>query len=158
MVSAEIAMLSNMIKRQMPQHDDSISHEGSMERPAHHRMTHMQGRIIHYIHHEQKKEDVFQRDIEKAFSIRRSTATNILQLMEQNELIRREAVPYDARLKKIILTEKSYACHFEIRKKMEEIEKRLQKDIPLEELDIFRKVLEKMKRNLDPRCDSGDDI
>ena len=45
---------------------------------------------------EHQDQDVFQKDFEAHFSIRRSTATNMLKLMETNGLILRESVPYDA--------------------------------------------------------------
>ena len=47
----------------------------------------------------------FQRDVEAEFNVRRSTATEILKQMERGGLIRRVPVDYDARLKKIELTE-----------------------------------------------------
>ena len=51
--------------------------------------------------------DLRQKDFEQQFNIRRSTASNILALIEKNGLIQRESVPYDARLKKIVLTDKA---------------------------------------------------
>ena len=55
--------------------------------------------------------DIFQKDFEEEFSIRRSTATKILQLMEKNGLIERQKVESDARLKKIVLTNKALDIH-----------------------------------------------
>ena len=69
-------------------------------------ITGAQAHIINFIHNESKNRDVFQRDIEKEFDIRRSSVTNALQLMELKGLIVRMNVPIDARLKKINLTEK----------------------------------------------------
>ena len=63
----------------------------------------MQGWIIGYLYQNRDKE-VFQRDIQEQFSIRRSTVTGILQLMEKNGLITRSSVERDARLKKLELT------------------------------------------------------
>ena len=68
-------------------------------------LTLMHGWIIRYLIENQDK-DIYQKDIEKHCSIGRSTVTNILQLMEKKGLIRREAVPNDARLKKVMLTQK----------------------------------------------------
>ena len=56
-----------------------------------------------------REEQVFQRDIEREFSITRSTVTNILQLMERKGYIERRSVPQDARLKKLVLTEEENA-------------------------------------------------
>ena len=54
---------------------------------------------------------VFQRDIEREFSITRSTVTNILQLMERKGYITRQSVEQDARLKQLVLTEKGRQFH-----------------------------------------------
>ena len=54
---------------------------------------------------------VFQRDIEREFSITRSTVTNILQLMERKGYIERRSVPQDARLKQLVLTEEGIRFH-----------------------------------------------
>ena len=47
--------------------------------------------------------DTFPKDIEKEFSINRSTTSEMLKLMCKNGMITREEVDYDARLKKIVL-------------------------------------------------------
>ena len=52
-----------------------------------------------------------QRDIEREFSITRSTVTNILQLMERKGYIQRQSVPQDARLKQLVLTEEGIRFH-----------------------------------------------
>ena len=54
---------------------------------------------------------MYQRDIEREFSITRSTVTNILQLMERKGYIERQSVPQDARLKRLILTEEGRRVH-----------------------------------------------
>ena len=51
------------------------------------------------------------RDIEREFSITRSTVTNILQLMERKGYIERRSVPQDARLKQLVLTEEGTRFH-----------------------------------------------
>lgn len=72
--------------------------------------TPMHGWIMEYLYRHQD-EAVFQRDIEHAFSITRSSVTNILQLMERKGYIERQSVPQDARLKKLVLTEQGRAFH-----------------------------------------------
>ena len=81
-------------------------------------MTMMQGWIIGYLYRNQKKE-IFQKDLEAEFSIARSTATGILQLMEKKGYLMRQSVPNDARLKKLVLTEMgaygaSFATNFNV--------------------------------------------
>lgn len=72
--------------------------------------TPMHGWIIEYLYRH-RDEPVFQRDIEREFSITRSTVTNILQLMERKGYIRRQSVPQDARLKQLVLTEEGVLFH-----------------------------------------------
>ena len=69
-------------------------------------ITGVQSRVMHYILEHGQDGPVFQRDVEAAFNLSRSTTTNILQLMEKNGLICRESVAQDARLKRIVLTQK----------------------------------------------------
>ena len=93
--------------------------------------------------------DIFQKDFAAHFSIRRSTATNMLKLMETNGLILREPVPYDARLKKIILTEKAIALHKQIEQHIALSENVIRKGITPEELEVFFSVIDKIKNNLE---------
>ena len=96
----------------------------------------------------QSKKDILQKDIEKILNIRRSTTTEILQIMERENLIKRIAVLDDKRLKKIILSDKglNYVKQFE--KKIKQVEKCLLNDISEEEQEQFFKILEKIKTNL----------
>lgn len=73
-------------------------------------VTPMHNWIMAYLYH-RREEEVFQRDIERDFSITRSTVTNILQLMEQKGYIVRQSVPQDARLKKLVLTDAGASTH-----------------------------------------------
>ena len=109
--------------------------------------TGMHGYIIGYLKRHEN-EEIFQRDVEKHFSIRRSTATAILQLMEKNGLIQRVAVEYDARLKKIVLTEKAermVRLFDEERHRTEEI---LKKDLTEQQVELLLGLLKKMSENL----------
>lgn len=53
--------------------------------------------------------EVYQRDIEEAFSVSRATASNMLAVMERKGLIERVQVSHDARLKRLVLTDKAAA-------------------------------------------------
>lgn len=50
-------------------------------------------------------EIVYQRDIEKNFGIRPSSVTSVISNLEEKNMLAREAVSGDARLKKLVLTE-----------------------------------------------------
>lgn len=105
------------------------------------------GRIIGYLWHNRDK-DVYQRDIEKEFGIRRSTATRLLQLMESNGLITREQVMSDARLKKIVLTQKAVEMEQEIHKVIDSFEEQLSQAFTPEEEEEFRMLLGKLNARL----------
>ena len=108
------------------------------------------GWTIKYLY-ENRDKDIFQKDFENEFSIRSSTATNILKALEQKGLIERVSVTNDARLKKIILTERAIEIHKQIKREMEEREHRIRKGISKEELDTFFSVLDKIARNLEEK-------
>ena len=91
--------------------------------------------------------DVYQRDIEQWFNIRRSSVTALLQGMEQDGFITRCAVEKDARLKRLVATEKGRACHAEIEACIAQFEDDLQSGIDPQQGAIARAVLEQTLRN-----------
>ena len=60
-------------------------------------LTGVQSRLIHFVLTKSAAGPVFQRDVEAAFGLSRSTVTGILQLMEKNGLILRESAENDGR-------------------------------------------------------------
>lgn len=111
-------------------------------------LTLMQCWIIKYLYQRQE-EDIFQKNIEADFSIARSTATGILQLMEKRGYIQRVNIERDARLKKIILTQKGIEQEETTRRNIQRIESMLVQGISQEELDTFYRVIEKMRSNIE---------
>ncbi len=138
MIGHRIRTLNNLIKRDI-EHSELFQLGQS---------TGLHGWAIGWLY-KNRDRDVFQRDFEEHFSIRRSTASNIISLMEKNGMIRRESVEYDARLKKLVLTEQALEFHRRIRQDIEAREKRLQKNISPEDLECFFKVAEQIKANLE---------
>ena len=138
MVGFEIETVHNLLKRDF----EKLLNNEKMKN-----ITGVQKWVIGYLS-EHEGEDVFQRDLEEEFSIRRSTATGILQLMEKNDLIVRVPVSYDARLKKLVLTQKALDIQYEINREIQAHDKKLRNGISEEELEVFFKVMNKIKRNL----------
>lgn len=103
--------------------------------------------IIAYLHDHSDK-DVFQRDIEQEFQVRRSTVSSVLSLLEQNGYIERIAVQDDHRLKKIVLTQKACAVVDKIKSDRAQLEQRIVCGISDDELEIFKQTLNKIKQNL----------
>ncbi len=134
----EFRTLNNLIKRYFEQHKPQELKNS----------TGVHGWAIRYFY-ENREKDIFQRDFEARFSIRRSTATNILKLMEKNGLITREAVRYDARLKKIVLTDKAVAIHKDATQNIEIFENTLKNGLTQQETEFLYKILDKIKANLE---------
>lgn len=109
-------------------------------------LTHVQTRVIFFVY--QAKTPVFQKDIEALLKVRRSTATEILNILQRDGYLKREKVDYDKRLKVITLTDKSLQIITDIGKHVEETEKMLRQGIDKESLSTFFKVLDKIKENL----------
>ena len=76
----------------------------------------------------------------------------ITVLMEKNGLICRESVAQDARLKRIVLTQKAVDLHRQIEEDIAGFEEMLAQGIPDEDQETFLRVAQKMRENL------GDDI
>ena len=119
------------------------------------KMTGTHGWAVGYFYNNRHR-DIFQKDFEQEFDIRRSTASNILSLMEKNGLITRQSVPNDARLKKIILTDKALEIQSAVDKSLDRLENTMKQGITEEELSVFFRVLDKICNNLE-RNDASND-
>ncbi len=102
------------------------------------------GYIISYLC-DNEEENIFQRDIEKEFDLRRSTVSTILKELEKEGLIERKSVSSDARLKKVIPTEGAKMINEACKKELETFVGNLISDINPQNLDIFSKVLFELK-------------
>ncbi len=145
-LSFELHRSSRLVKRYM----DNDASKMYVEK-----MTGTHGWAIGFFFHNRDK-DIFQKDFEQEFNIRRSTASNILSLIEKNGLIKRENVPYDARLKKITLTQKALDVQSVVDDAFERLEDKLRKDISEEDLQVFFRVIDKINSNLE-RNDADND-
>lgn len=111
-------------------------------------LTMMQSWILGFIYRNPQRE-IFQKDIEAKFSIARSTATGILQLMEKNGYIRRISLPRDARMKKLELTPKGIQMQEITLENIQRMENKLREGISQEDIEIFFRVIRKMRSNVE---------
>lgn len=102
--------------------------------------------IMAYLY-EHRDRDIFQKDLEEQLNVRRSTISKVLNIMEEKELIRREQVARDGRLKKIVLTEQSMERVGLWRERSRQIESRLTRGFTEEELEQLCFLLNKAKHN-----------
>lgn len=109
--------------------------------------TRMQCATLHYLRRHQD-EDVFQKDLEAAFSISGATVTNILKVMEKDGLIIRVAMEKDARLKKLVMTEKGMQYDKVAYSNVARLETGMEKGFTEEEITRFREYLDRLTQNI----------
>lgn len=136
-IGRSIHILSRQVKRKI---DEAV---------IKYNVTSVQCGVIEYISYASKKGNVYAKDIEKKFNMRRATVAEILSLMEKNNLIERKANESDGRLKQIILTEKSLEIKNRIKKEVKKVEEDLRKDLSEQEVNQFMTILRKMSANLE---------
>lgn len=133
----EIKVLSRLLRREL---------DASEEKNRIESLTSSNGSVIGYLAHAEG--DVYQRDVEAHFSVRRSTASRMLGTLEEKGLIRRENVRSDARLKKIVLTDEGWELHRYVSGAISRIGENATDGISAEELEAFYITLQKIKTNL----------
>ena len=93
---------------------------------------------------EHSNEDVYQKDLENVLNLRRATVSGVLHTMEKNALITRVTDSNDTRTKKVIIGKRAEDIFNKNKKRFEEIEKLISKDISKDEIN----VISKMKQNI----------
>ena len=129
-----VSKLSNKLRRKIDAFSSRQDFSGS------------EGKVLHFIL--AQSGDVFQKDVEEEYSLRPSTATELLKKMEKNGLIYRQAMPNDARMKKIIVTDKALQYKDIVMNDILSLEEELTKGISPKDLDVFFDVIEKMMVNI----------
>jgi len=106
--------------------------------------------IILYLEESNEKDlRVCQHHLEEEFGITRSAVSRSLKLMEQKGLIERQPVPGDARLKRIVLTQKSKEITDALRKNTRETEKTLRRGLSEEEIETLHDLLGRLLKNVE---------
>ena len=111
-------------------------------------MSGAQGNILNFILVEGQKHSIYQKDIEKYFGICRSAVTNIIPTLEKKGYICRASVANDARLKKVMLTEKGRENHEKLGEIFQKMDAQLEEGITEEELHAFMHVIDKVYYNM----------
>lgn len=134
----ELRALDNLIKRFIDNQMNCMKID---------RVTGSNGWIIGYLRNNEDR-DVYQKDLEAEFNITRSTASKVLNLMEEKEFIRRVSVPEDARLKKLVLTQKSIEMAKEMEHNRDMVEAQITKGFSEDELEQFYSYIDRIKHNV----------
>ena len=136
----QIKVLSNLIKREV----GNYGCEKYLDELTGNNMF-----IIGYLAKHGER-DIFQKDLEEVFSVRRSTMSAIILRMEKKGFLIRESVACDARLKKLVLTEKGRQIHEMIESRIADTEEKLSSGLSEEEKKTLCFLLEKLRRTLEP--------
>ena len=140
---AQINLLSRMLKRRL-----NVTLQGLG-------ITAIQSRVMFYIMDHCLEGPVFQRDVEQVFSLSRSTATGILQQLEEKDLLRRESVPSDARLKNLVPTPRAAELDAEVRACLRQSEALLTRGLSDGQVQLFKETLATMAANLEQAGTDG---
>ena len=94
--------------------------------------------------------DVYQKDLEATFHIRRSTASGILQIMVRDGLLVREPVEGDARLKRLVLTPIAQEQLSQMQQDLLRVENKATAALTKQELETLFTLLDKVRGSLAP--------
>lgn len=132
-----INRISNRLRRRSKRAQETLGITGAI------------GNILDYIIVESEKRSVYQKEIEKEFGLRPSTATEVLKHLEKEGLIVRVPDESDARFKKIEFTEKAGKIKDLLRNEVDKSEEILLRGISPEEQKCFMEITAKMLENLE---------
>lgn len=104
-----------------------------------------QVKIIEYLI---KNPVTYQKDLEKNLNLSRATISCVLKTMEKNKLIDRVSNSLDARSKEVVLNQNLKSKLEQNISEIKKLDKLITKDIDPNDLEIFLKVMKKMKENL----------
>ena len=115
------------------------------ERPS--GMTISQLSVLGFLSFHQDQ-DIYQRDVENFFKLRRSTISSLLNTLERKQLIRRTPVSHDARLKKLELTEQGHQSSYYVYHTFSQMNDLMIQGLSPEEVQTLVTILGKIEDNL----------
>lgn len=134
-VCSEIKCISNLIHQEL----NGTTCRGTM----------MQKMFLGYLD-AHDGQPVYQKDLESAFHIRRSTASGILQIMVRDGLLVREPVEGDARLKRLVLTPIAMEQLAEMQQDILHVEQKATAGLSAADRKTLFYLLDKVMENLTP--------
>ena len=143
LTNMHVGRLIHMMSHQMKRDSNSVA--SAIENDE---LTIMQKHVLKFVLLESLHRDLYQKDIEEEFQIRKSTVTGYVQLMEKNGYLTRESVKGDARKKRLVPTEKAEGLRQAILEDIKLSEKRMEKGIPEEDVITCKHVLYQVLQNL----------
>lgn len=135
-IGTELREVQQLIKQRMEieRGNDSVN------------LTHVQIRLLFFLYKSEKP--IYQKDIEEYMKIRRSTATQMLNVLERDGYIVRIIAKHDGRLKEVKVTDSTLLLIDVMEAHIHKTEWMLRQDIDEDDLSVFFKVLDQLKENL----------
>lgn len=147
-IGIELRSLNNAVRRYLENNEPPVSGD---------KLTCSNAWIIGYLANAEG--DVFQKDLEEEFGVTRSTISKVLMLLEKKGIIQRVGVMHDARLKKLVLTEKGRDISRHMEDNGSRMEAKLTSGFTDEELYRLEDYMRRMRANLgDINTDKGEEI
>ena len=135
----EIRIISNLMRRNL---DKSAALTRSKN------ITGTGGWLLGYLYANRDR-DIYQRDVEKEFSIRRATSSKVITGLEGKGFVRRESVDCDARLKKLVLTEEGIKIQRDVCRELDDFDEKLISVLTKDEQETLFELLGKIKNSLE---------
>lgn len=120
--------------------DENLANQG---------VTFSQLKVLAYVSRNSKNGPVYQKELEEAFEIRRSSVSEILKTMENSGILLREGSPDDARVKIVSLTDKGKKLDAELISFTHNLEDDLLSGFDEKEKESLNGYLARILRNLD---------
>lgn len=105
------------------------------------------GRILDYVERNEGK-DIFQKDVERDTGLTKSAISNILSDMERRGYVKRLSVDGDARLKKIVITDRGREVNRTVKKSFDNVDARSLEGLEEKEQDELIRLLSKIDLNM----------
>lgn len=134
-VFAIIHKLDNQVKRKI---DKVVCKHG---------LTGIQALFLKYVYDNSSERDVFQRDLEETFDIRRSSVSTMVSSLEKKGYIKRESIPTDKRINKIVLTDAGLKKHKEVDCEIKKYKGSLLNNFSEEEIELLCDLLGRISKN-----------
>ncbi|MDY5213562.1 MarR family winged helix-turn-helix transcriptional regulator [Intestinibacter sp.] len=110
-------------------------------------LTGIQSFFLKCIYDNSAKGDLFQKDLEKMFDIRRSSVSTMISCVEKKGYIKRESIPTDKRINKIVLTEEGRKKFESVDADLKEYKQKLLKDFSDEDIELVYNMLQKISES-----------
>lgn len=110
-------------------------------------LTHQQTQILAFIY-ARKGSEVFQKEIEQDLILKSSSVTEQLNILEKSEYIQRKLCAKDKRAKQLLVTKKAEGSHERFLGSLVSVEEDMLKGMDSDEIEIFKKLFNKVYNNL----------